>query len=88
MAFLAEHNLEPSMSRRGNCLDNAVAESFFATLKVEFIHESLFRTRSQATTEIFEYIEAFYNRVRRHSFIGYVSPQEFESDYVRLHSAA
>ena len=45
-----------------------VAESFFATLKVEFIHESLFRTRSQATTEIFEYIEAFYNRVRRHSF--------------------
>ena len=65
-----------------------VAESFFATLKVEFIHESLFRTRSQATTEIFEYIEAFYNRVRTHSFVGYVSPQEFESDYVRLHSAA
>ena len=87
-SLLRARGITCSMSRKGNCWDNAVAESFFATLKVEFIHESLFRTRSQATTEIFEYIEAFYNRVRRHSFIGYVSPQEFESDYVRLHSAA
>ena len=77
-----------SMSRKGNCWDHAVAESFFATLKVEFIHESLFRTRSQATTEIFEYIEVFYHRMRRHSFLGYVSPQEFESNYVPLHHAA
>jgi transposase InsO family protein len=77
-----------SMSRKGNCWDNAVAESFFATLKVEFIHESTFHTRSQAVTEIFEYIEVFYNRVRRHSFLGYVSPQEFESHYVPLHKAA
>ena len=51
-----------SMSRKGDCWDNAVAESFFATLKVEFVHESLFRTRAQATSEIFEYIEVFYNR--------------------------
>lgn len=77
-----------SMSRKGNCWDNAVAESFFATLKVEFIHESMFRTRSQAVAEIFEYIDVFYNRVRRHSFLGYVSPQEFESNYVPLHNAA
>jgi len=77
-----------SMSRKGNCWDNAVAESFFATLKVEFIHETLFRTRAQAITEIFEYIEVFYNRVRRHSSIGYVSPQEFESNNVPLHNAA
>jgi len=77
-----------SMSRKGNCWDNAVAESFFATLKVEFVHESLFRTRAQATSEIFEYIEVFYNRERRHSFLGYVSPLEFENNHVPLHRAA
>ena len=65
-----------------------VAESFFATLKVEFVHETLFRTRTQATREIFEYIEVFYNRVRRHSSIGYVSPLEFERNYVPLQKAA
>ncbi len=86
--LLQARGITCSMSRKGNCWDNAVAESFFATLKVEFIHESLFRTRSQATTEIFEYIEVFYNRMRRHSFLGYVSPQEFESNYVPLLSAA
>ena len=86
--LLQARGITCSMSRKGNCWDNAVAESFFATLKVEFIHESLFRTRSQATTEIFEYIEVFYNRMRRHSFLGYLSPQEFESNYVPLHSAA
>ena len=58
-SLLRARGITCSMSRKGNCWDNAVAESFFATLKVEFIHESLFRTRSQATTEIFEYIEAF-----------------------------
>ena len=77
-----------SMSRKGNCWDNAVAESFFATLKVEFVHDTLFHTRAQATSEIFEYIEVFYNRLRRHSSIGYLSPSEFESNYVPLHSAA
>ena len=65
-----------------------VAESFFATLKVEFVHETLFHTRAQATREIFEYIEVFYNRVRRHSSIGYVSPMDFEKNYVPLHLAA
>ena len=77
-----------SMSRKGNCWDNAVAESFFATLKVEFVHETLFHTRAQATREIFEYIEVFYNRVRRHSSLDYVSPMEFERNTVPLPSAA
>jgi transposase InsO family protein len=86
--LLRARRITCSMSRKGNCWDNAVAESFFATLKVEFIHETLFRTRAQAITEIFEYIEVFYNRVRRHSSIGYVSPLEFESNNVPLHSAA
>lgn len=65
-----------------------MAESFFATLKVEFVHETLFRTRAQATHEIFEYIEVFYNRVRRHSSVSYVSPLDFERNYVRLRQAA
>jgi putative transposase len=77
-----------SMSRRGNCWDNAVAESFFATLKVEFAHKTLSRTRAQATREIFEYIEVFYNRVRRHSSSSYLSPLDFETNYVPLHNAA
>ena len=77
-----------SMSRRGNCWDNAVAESFFATLKVELVRESLFRTRAQATSEIFEYIEVFYNRERRHSSLDYVSPLEFERNHVSLRCAA
>ncbi len=76
------------MSRKGNCWDNAVAESFFATLKVEFVHDTEFGTRAQATREIFEYIEVFYNRVRRHSSIDYVSPMEFERNYNPLHQAA
>jgi len=85
--LLRARRITCSMSRKGNCWDNAVAESFFATLKVEFIHETLFRMRAQAITEIFEYIEVFYNRVRRHSSIGYVSPLAFESNNVPLHSA-
>jgi putative transposase len=76
------------MSRKGNCWDKSVAESFFATLKVEFVHETLFHTRAQATHEIFEYMEVFHNRVRRHSFLGYISPMEFATNYVLLHQAA
>ena len=86
--LLKARGITCSMSRKGNCWDNAVAESFFATLKVEFVHETLFHTRAQATRDIFEYIEVFYNRVRRHSFLGYVSPMEFERNYVLLHQAA
>ena len=66
------------MSRRGDCWDNAVAESFFATLKRELIHRRDFITRAQAQQEIFDYIEVFYNRQRKHSYLGYVTPVEFE----------
>ncbi len=74
---LARLGCEVSMSRVGNCYDNAVMESFFSTLKAECASQP-FDTRAQAHTAIFEYIEAWYNRVRLHSFLGYVSPLEFE----------
>jgi transposase InsO family protein len=67
-----------SMSRRGNCWDNAVAESFFATLKKELVHGANFKTRGEAKAELFDYIERFYNRERRHSKLGYISPVAFE----------
>lgn len=75
---LHAHGLRPSMSRRGNCYDNAVAESFFSTLKNELVHHCDFQTRDEARTAIFEYIEVFYNRSRRHQTLGYVSPAQFE----------
>lgn len=68
-----------SMSRKGNCYDNAVMESFFATLKKELIHRSHFKTREEARLKIFEWIEVWYNRERRHSAIGYLSPARFEA---------
>ena len=68
-----------SMSRKGDCWDNAVVESFFGTLKQELVHRSEFETRNEAKSAIFEYIEVFYNRWRRHSYIGYMSPAEFEA---------
>lgn len=71
-------NGRPSMGRFGNCFDNAVAESFFASLKEEWIRGRLYKTRQEARAAIFEYIEMFYNPVRRHSTLGYLSPVEFE----------
>jgi len=76
--FCRDHNLEPSMSRRGNCYDNAVAESFFGSLKKERIGRRIYRTRQEARSDIFDYIERFYNRTRRHSYLGQMSPFEFE----------
>lgn len=70
-----------SMSRRGNCYDNAPIESFFATLKTELIHRTVFLTREQARADIFDYLETFYNRVRRHSSLHYLSPDEFERTF-------
>lgn len=67
-----------SMSRKGNCWDNAVAESFFGALKSELIHREVYKTRKEAEASIFEYIEIFYNKNRLHSTLGYVSPVEFE----------
>lgn len=76
-AALKAHGIECSMSRRANCWDNAVAESFFATLKKELIHKFIYSTREEATSAIFEYIEVFYNRIRIHSVLNYLSPVEF-----------
>jgi putative transposase len=72
-----------SMSRKANCWDNAVAESFFATLKTELVYTRRFATRAEAREAIFDFIEVFYNRRRRHSTLGYVSPVEFEMKFVR-----
>ena len=69
------------MSRTGNCYDNAPMESFFSTLKCEHIHFQNYRTRQEAMTDIFSYIVGFYNRQRRHSSLGYLSPEEFEQRY-------
>jgi putative transposase len=77
--FCKAHKLDPSMSRRGNCWDNAVAESFFSSLKKERIRKQVYRTRDLAKADIFEYIEMFYNRTRRHSHLGGVSPEVFEA---------
>jgi putative transposase len=77
--FCKAHKLDPSMSRRGNCWDNAVAESFFSSLKKERIRRQVYRTRDLAKADIFEYIEMFYNRTRRHSHLGGVSPEAFEA---------
>ena len=75
---LEARGIECSMSRKGNCWDNAVVESFFSTLKQELVYTTEFNTRAQARLALFEYIEAFYNRQRRHSTLGYVSPVQFE----------
>ncbi|TJY54793.1 IS3 family transposase [Sinimarinibacterium sp. CAU 1509] len=76
--FCKANQLEPSMSRRGNCWDNAVAESFFSSLKKERIRKRIYKTRELARADIFDYIEVFYNRTRRHSHLGGVSPEAFE----------
>jgi putative transposase len=76
--LLAGHGITCSMSRRANCWDNAPMESFFATLKKELVHDEDYATREEARASLFEYIEVFYNRVRRHSSLGYVSPVEYE----------
>jgi transposase InsO family protein len=80
--LLARHGLQASMSRRGNCYDNAVTESFFGTLKTELVHHERYATHAAARQSLFEYIEVFYNRQRRHSSLGYVSPLEYEQDLI------
>ena len=85
--LLAQHGLRGSMSRRGDCWDNAVAESFFASLKLELVYQVQWRTRAEVRTAIFEYLELFYNRRRRHSSLGYLSPVEFERRNQRLLAA-
>lgn len=81
-ALLASNDLICSMSRKGNCYDNATMESFFHSLKVEQVHHDNYRTRQEARSVIFDYIEVFYNRQRRHSSLGYKSPINFEEKLV------
>jgi putative transposase len=78
-SMLEEHGITASMSRAGNCYDNAVAESFFGTLKTELVHRTRYRTRAEARASVFEWIECWYNRKRRHSSLGYLSPEAFEA---------
>jgi putative transposase len=82
--LLADRAILGSMSRSGNCWDNAVAESFFATLKIELVYQTQWSTRALARSAVFEYIELFYNRQRRHSALGYLCPNQFE---LRHHEA-
>lgn len=77
-ALLKEHGITPSMSRKGDCWDNAVAESFLHTLKVEKVNRYRFKTRDEAKSKIFEYIEMYYNQKRTHSSLGYLSPFDYE----------
>jgi len=81
VSFLKDNNMVPSMSRRGNCHDNAVAESFFATFKKRVTHRKIYATRAEAKTEIFNFIEMFYNPIKRHSHNGGLSPVKYEEAY-------
>ena len=85
---LRQHGIVCSMSRKGDCWDNAVAESFFSTLKAALVHRTDYVSRSQARASVFEYIEAFYNGRRRHSALGYLSPVEHEAAAARKELAA
>jgi transposase InsO family protein len=78
---LRAYGIDVSMSRKGNCWDNAAMESFFSRLKVELVYAENFKTAEEAKSEIFQYIEIFYNRQRRHSSLGYVSPDQFEQQF-------
>ena len=77
--FCRSNRLEPSMSRKGNCWDNAVAESFFSSLKKERIKKQIYKNRDLAIAEVADYIDSFYNRTRRHSHLGGLSPEQFEA---------
>lgn len=76
--LIKHHGMLAGMSRKGECYDNAVAESFFGTIKTEWVDNADYRTREEARRSLFEYIEVFYNRQRRHSYLGYLSPSEYE----------
>jgi len=86
--LLSQFGITPSMSRKGNCYDNAPMESFFGTLKNELVHHRRYRTRIEATQEIREYIELFYNRQRRQARLGYLSPAAFEREFYQMKIAA
>lgn len=87
LQIIRDHSIRQSMSRKANCWDNAVAESFFHTLKTELTHQFKFKTREEARQSIFEYIEVFYNRVRIHSSNNYLSPNEYEQQQLMQKTA-
>ena len=80
--ILASNHVDVSMSRKGNCHDNAVVESFFSILKRELVHHEYYKTHEEASQSLFEYIEVFTNRQRRHSTLGYLSFEEFEESLI------
>ena len=82
--FLSENNLEASVSRRGNCHDNAVAESFFSLLKTERIKRRIYKTRAEARADVFNYIELYYNPIRRHRSNNSLSPMAYEKKYYEM----
>lgn len=86
-AHLAVHGVTCSMSRKGNCWDNAVAESFFATLKTELVHGAAWHSRVEATGALADYVDRWYNHVRRHSTLGYMSPVQYELHHALEHTA-
>jgi putative transposase len=86
--LIKQFGIVPSMSRKGNCYDNAPMESWFGTLKSELTHHRHYRTRQEAIREIIEYIEVFYNRQRRHAKLGNISPAEFGRKFCKLNQAA
>ena len=77
--MLRQHDLVCSMSGKGNCYDNACVESFFHSMKIEAVHGERFTTRQAIRQDVFEYIETFYNTIRQHSTLGYISPETFEA---------
>jgi transposase InsO family protein len=81
---LAQYGFQCSMSRKGNCWDNAVSESFLSTIKTELVHQRRFATQLEARESIVGYIEVFYNRQRRHSTLGYLGPVQFEANNARM----
>lgn len=77
--LLETHEIEPSMSRTGNCYDNAMAESFWGKLKTEMVYHRRFKTKAEARVAVFDYIEVFYSPTRLHAALGYLSPEQFEA---------
>jgi putative transposase len=86
-ALLKEHKMICSMSRKGNCYDNACAETFFSTIKCEMLYNNRYATREEARRDILWYIEVFYNRKRRHQALGYLTPARFREIYEQMNAA-
>ena len=80
--LLSDHDMKASMSRKGDCWDNAVAESFFGTLNTELVYQSTYQTKKEARLDIFEYIKSYYNKRRIHSYLNYMTPENYEKQSI------